>query len=211
MRMHLVQRVYVRRLAAIEVTATTEQKSEQDENDDPSGSRHFNTSTLHTSNRHARRYSWLVSKAFTKEDDDAPPPPLHRRGIPVPEPNYVTRAGASAARAELEHLMQSGGDSDRIRELGDHLATAQIVDPSGDAEDPQGDVSVGFGAEVTVEDDDGKRTSYRIVGAIEADPRRGLLSWQTPLANALWGARVGDSVELPRGPAEVVAIRYPAT
>jgi transcription elongation GreA/GreB family factor len=207
MRMHLVQRVdgvYARRLAAIEVATATEQQSEQDENDDPSGSRHFNTSTLQTSKRHARRYSTLVSKAFTKEDDDLPPPPLHRRGIPVPEPNYVTRAGASAARAELEHLMQSGGDADRIRELGDHLATAQIVDPEG------GD-GVGFGAEVTVETVDGKRSCYRIVGAIEADPRRGLLSWQTPLASALWGARVGDSVELPRGPAEVVAIRYPAT
>jgi transcription elongation factor GreB len=204
MRMHLVQRVYVRRLAAIEVTATTEQKSEQDENDDPSGSRHINTSTLRRSNRHARRYSCLVSKAFTKEDDSAPPPPLHKRGIPVPEPNYVTRGGASAARAELEHLMQTGGDPDRVRELGEHLATAQILEVDGDD-------TVGFGAEVTVEDEGGRRTCYRIVGAIEADPRRGLVSWQTPLANALWGARVGDSVELPRGEVEIVAIRYPAT
>ena len=45
-----------------------------------------------------------------------------------------------------------------------------------------------------------------------ADPKRGWLSWQTPLANVLWGKRVGDSVELPRGiEVEIVAIDYPAT
>jgi transcription elongation factor GreB len=71
---------------------------------------------------------------------------------------------------------------------------------------------VGLGAEVTVEDETGQRTTYRVVGAIEADPRRGRLSWQTPLANVLWGNRVGDSVELPRGAVvEIVAIDYPAT
>ena len=68
---------------------------------------------------------------------------------------------------------------------------------------------VGLGAAVTFEDDAGKQTTYKLVGAIEADTRRGWLSWQTPIANALWGARVGDSVELPRGAeVEIVAIRY---
>jgi transcription elongation GreA/GreB family factor len=145
-----------------------------------------------------------VSKAFTKEDDGPPPPPLQKRGIPVPDPNYVTPAGARSARAELEQLTRSGGDPDRIRELSEHLATAQIVE----ADDP---TTVGLGAAVTVVDDSGTRTTYRIVGAIEADPKRGYLSWQTPIANVLWGNRVGDSVELPRGEVEIVAIEYPAT
>lgn len=143
-----------------------------------------------------------MSKAFTKEDDGAPTPPARRRGVPVPEPNFVTAAGLAAARAELEQLARGAGDPDRIRELADHLATAQVVEPAAR------DV-VGLGAEVTVEDPSGKRTTYRLVGAIEADPKRGWLSWQTPIANALWGARVGDAVELPRGgEVEVVAIAY---
>ena len=121
--------------------------------------------------------------------------------MPVPEPNVVTPAGARAARAELEQLTRSGGDPDRIRELTEHLATAQEVEPEDHA-------VVGLGALVTVEDEHGKRTSYRLVGAIEADARRGWLSWQTPIANALWGARVGDSVELPRGEVEIVDISY---
>jgi len=146
-----------------------------------------------------------VSKAFTKDDDGVQPPPLQKRGIPVPDPNFLTPAGARSARAELEQLTRTGGDSDRIRELGDHLATAQILEP----EDRN---VVGLGARVTVEDEDDQRTTYKLVGAIEADPKRGLVSWQTPLANALLGARVGDSVRLPRGvEVEVVELDYPAT
>lgn len=146
-----------------------------------------------------------MSKAFTKDDDGVPPPPVQKRGIPVPDPNYVTPAGAREARAELERLTASGGDPDRIRELTEHLSTALTLEPDDRS-------VVGLGASVTVEDEAGKRTTYRIVGAIESDPKRGLLSWQTPIANALWGNRVGDSVELPRGDdVEIVAIEYPVT
>lgn len=143
-----------------------------------------------------------MSKAFTKEDDDAPVTPARRRGVPVPAPNFMTAAGVQAARAELEQLGRAGGDPDRIRELSEHLATAQVVAP--EARDV-----VGLGAAVTVEDESGQRTTYRLVGAIEADPKRGWLSWQTPIASALWGARVGDSIELPRrGDVQIVAIAY---
>jgi transcription elongation GreA/GreB family factor len=121
--------------------------------------------------------------------------------VPVPEPNFVTPDGERAARAELDDLLRANGDPDRIRELSEHLATAQVVEP-GDRD------VVGLGAMVTVEDEDEKRVTYRIVGAIEADTKRGWVSWQTPVATALWNARVGDSVDLPRGAVEVVAIAY---
>lgn len=143
-----------------------------------------------------------MSRAFTKEIDDAPAERVQRLGVPVPDLNFVTPAGLAAAKAELEQLVRAGGDPDRIRELTEHLATAQPLEPT------DRDV-VGIGATVTVEDDDGKRTTYRIVGAIEADPKQGALGWQAPLAQALWGARVGDSCTLPRGgEVEVVEITY---
>lgn len=143
-----------------------------------------------------------VSKAFTKDDEGTPPPPMRKRGVPVPDPNFVTPAGARAARAELEQLAKNGGDPDRIRELTDHLATAQEVPPDDRN-------LVGLGASVTIEDEAGKRTTYKLVGAIEADTKRGFISWQSPIANALWGARVGDSIGLPRGDdVEIVAISY---
>ena len=140
-----------------------------------------------------------MSKAFTKESDDGPDPVPPRRGVPVPEPNYMTPAGARAARSELATCR----DDARIRELTDHLATAQILEPPAD----RGTVSLG--ARVTLEDESGKRTTYRIVGALEADARRGLVFWQSPVAEALYGTRVGDTVTLPRGDeAEVIAVDY---
>ena len=73
---------------------------------------------------------------------------------------------------------------------------------------PEDTSRVGFGATVTVEDEAGKRATYRLVGAIEAAPREGAIYWQSPIALALHDARVGDSVTLPRGDAEIVAIAY---
>ena len=139
-----------------------------------------------------------MSKAFTREDDDAPPPAVTRRGVAVPTPNPITAAGLRALRAEL-----AGASGDRARELADHLATAEVLEPADRA-------AAGFGARVTVVDDTGRRHTYRIVGAIEAAPREGAISWQSPIALALQAARVGDSVALPRGEVEVVAIDYPA-
>ena len=141
-----------------------------------------------------------MSKAFTKEDDDAPPPQVHNRGVALPKdvPNYVTTDGIRALRAELEHCR----DEDRIHEITDHLATAIPMDA------PEDRTRVGFGARVTVEDESGKRTTYRIVGAIEASPKEGAIYFQTPIAEALHDAQVGDSITLPRGDVEVIAIEY---
>jgi transcription elongation GreA/GreB family factor len=141
-----------------------------------------------------------VSKAFTKEDDDAPAPPTRRRGVPVPTeiPNYLTPSGARALRAELESVP----DEDRAREISDHLATAVVMEPPADR------TRVGFGATVTVEDESGKRTTYRLVGALEASPREGSIYFQSPIGEALYDAEVGDSITLPRGEVDVIAIDY---
>jgi len=143
-----------------------------------------------------------VSKAFTKEDDDVPAPPVRRRGVPVPQdvPNYVTAEGERVLRAELAGL--ASGDHERAHEISEHLATATVIGP------PDDKTRVAFGATVTVEDEHGKRTKYRLVGAIEAAPREGAIYWQSPIALALHDAQVGDSVSLPKGEGEVVAIEY---
>lgn len=140
-----------------------------------------------------------MSKAFTKEDDDAPVPPPRRRGVPLPQdvPNYITAAGEGALRAEL-----ATAEGDRAHELAEHLGTAIVMEPPVDRS------RVGFGARVTVEDEAGKRATYRIVGAIEADPKAGAIYFQTPIAEALHDAQVGDSVTLPRGDVEIVALEY---
>ena len=145
------------------------------------------------------RHTSVVSKAFTKEDEGPPPAPVKRRGVPVPVdvPNYITADGARALRAEL-----ATADADRAQEISDHLATAVVMEPPADR------ARVGFGAKVTVEGEDGTRTCYRIVGAIEAAPREGAIYWQSPIALALHDATVGDSIALPRAEVEVVEIEY---
>jgi transcription elongation factor GreA len=80
----------------------------------------------------------------------------------------------------------------RITELEDIVSRAQVIDSRGLSGD-----TVRFGAKVTLSDDDNDDKSvYQIVGAHEADIKSGRLSVQSPLARALIGKRVGDSVEV---------------
>jgi transcription elongation GreA/GreB family factor len=144
--------------------------------------------------------SHQVSKAFTKEDDDAPVAPAKKRGLPVPTdvPNYITAAGERALRAELADSQ----DPDRAHEISEHLATAIVMEPPADRS------RVGFGATVTVEDGNAKHVKYRIVGAIEASPRDGAIYFKTPIAEELHDMQVGDTIDLPRGQVEIIAIDY---
>ena len=85
----------------------------------------------------------------------------------------------------------------RVMELEDKLSRAEVIDVSklsGDA--------VTFGATITLADEDtDEEVRYQIVGAEEADIAQGRLSITAPLARALIGKKVGDSVEVttPRG------------
>ena len=63
-----------------------------------------------------------------------------------------------------------------------------------------------FGATVTIERDDGRRQTFRIVGEDEADPARGTLSHVSPLARALFGKAVGRYRRGRDGEAEILGI-----
>lgn len=80
----------------------------------------------------------------------------------------------------------------RVAELEDKISRAQIIDVSkldGDA--------VKFGATVTLADEDtDEKTTYQIVGETESDISAGMLSVSSPLARAIIGKSVGDSVEV---------------
>jgi transcription elongation factor GreB len=99
----------------------------------------------------------------------------------------------------------------RLRFLSGRLEKVQVLHPPAQA--AAGDV-VGFGAWVTIEDEDGARFCYRLVGPDEPDPDHGFISVDSPVGRALLGKRVDDEVEVrrPRGDAwfTIVAIRYGA-
>jgi transcription elongation GreA/GreB family factor len=65
---------------------------------------------------------------------------------------------------------------------------------------------VHFGSTVTIVRDDGRRQTFRIVGEDEAEPARGTLSHVSPVARALFGKEVGDTIRAGQSDAEIVEI-----
>ena len=168
-----------------------------------------------------------MSRAFTKEStDDLVAGELPERPVPA-HVNYVTPHGLEQLQArakalqELHEKLAAQLEEDtaakqKMREVERdqryfkaQLERATVVDPSGQ---PRGEAR--FGAAVKILDEDGKEHRFTIVGDDEADVTGGKISWASPLAKAMIGAKVGDTVKWrrPAGDAEVeiVEITYPA-
>ncbi len=140
---------------------------------------------------------------------------------------YLTPEGAKEREAELEELkgpkrleiarrlrsaIQMGDLSEnadyhkakedqgflegRIQELEYELRNAIIIDTNAA---PTGTVQVG--SRVTVQEGDYPEETYWLVGAVEADPRNGKISNESPIGKVLLGGHVGDEVttETPGG------------
>ncbi len=150
-----------------------------------------------------------MSSAFVKEDDDAPEEFPER---PISSaPNLVTPEGLAAIEAEIEQLeaalAEAGDDRSERARIGRDLrywtarrGSAQVMPP------PDGADRVQFGSTVTIDRDDGRRQTFRIVGEDEADPERGTLSHVSPLARELMGKSVGAVARVAGGEAEIVKI-----
>ncbi len=164
-----------------------------------------------------------MSRGFVKEDD------LEHAGTDVPErqisahPNYVTVNGYAqlekqATELEKQRQLLSDKKDDAaaiaqlavinrdLRYVAARLENALVTRPDLNAN------QVLFGATVTVEDEDGVNHTYEIVGEDEADIKANKVSWVSPLAKALIGHKIGESVTWAR-PAgnmvlEVTAIQY---
>jgi transcription elongation factor GreA len=76
----------------------------------------------------------------------------------------------------------------RIRELERVLASAKVI------EEPTRADFVKLGTHIKVIDGGGEEETYYLVGSREADPRRRLISNESPIGRALLGKRVGDEV-----------------
>lgn len=145
---------------------------------------------------------------------------------------YITKAGFDALREEFRRLLHverprvtrevtvaaAHGDRSenyeyklgkkklreidgRLHRLQKQLESYEVVDP---ATRPRTDRAF-FGATVTVEDEDGKKTKYKIVGGDELDEALGpgRISYEAPLGKALLGKREGDLVRVQRPAGEV--------
>ncbi len=85
----------------------------------------------------------------------------------------------------------------RVAELEDKMARAEVIDISSLSGN-----TVTFGATVTLVDEDtDEKLTYQLVGELEADVKEGRLAVTAPLARAIVGKEVGDTVEVntPKG------------
>lgn len=80
----------------------------------------------------------------------------------------------------------------RVIELEDMIGRADVIDVSKLSGE-----TVKFGATVTLVDEDtDEERKYQIVGDMEADAKKGRISISSPIARALIGKSVGDTVEV---------------
>lgn len=168
-----------------------------------------------------------MSKAFTRENDDAPDDelPAHLK-LPPSTKNYITPAGWQRLKNELYHLVNrerpevvqvvnwaaSNGDRSengdylygkrRLREIDRRIRFLTRRLELAEVVDPatrEATDQVFFGATVVVLRGDGSEQTLSIVGVDEIDLARGHISWIAPIARTLIKAREGDVV-LFRGP-----------
>lgn len=155
-----------------------------------------------------------MSKAFTREEDgisDSEPIAAPRRRSERKRP--ITAEGRARLEHELDSLQteraQSGREpvalenSVRLKELERRILTLSAVLEDTQVREVGSDRAshAAFGAWITLEDEEGGRVTYQIVGPDEAAVSQGRLSVESPLAQALIGHSVDEwvTVERPRG------------
>lgn len=173
-----------------------------------------------------RKVQANVSRAFLRESTLEEPEvrPTGRSPLPQGSRNLITAAGLRELTHRLNALARQraerAGDrseegrrelmliDEELRPIERSVRTAEVVPPPP----PGAQRRVRFGATVTVRDQEGEESRYRIVGADEADPSIGDVSYLSPIAQALLNAQLHQRVpfRFPSGQAllEIVAIRY---
>ena len=153
-----------------------------------------------------------MSRAFVKDSDGSEADELPDRIISAHR-NLVTAEGAAQIEAQCrtlrDQLSAARAADDRatvahcardLRYWTQRRSSAELV-PA-----PVNEEVARFGSHVVLLRDDGTSLRLRIVGQDEADPAQGLISYVSPLANAVLGVRVGDTVEVAGRPARVVQL-----
>ena len=167
-----------------------------------------------------------MSKAFTREDDNAPEDDLdieEENPIPPGSKNYLTPLGWRRMRDELTWLVKTerpnvtsvvswaaklGDRSEnadyqygkkRLREIDRRIRYLTKRLEAAEVVDPatrEETDQVFFGATVTYAKSSGGEETIRIVGIDETDLPRNYVSWISPIARALIKSREGDTVNL---------------
>ena len=154
-----------------------------------------------------------MSRAFTREEDsEAALADIGERPVSTHR-NLVTRHGFEMIEAELadlrEKLARAEADGNRetialisrdLRYWNSRRETAELVEPDADSD------VVRFGMTVTIVNDDDQEHVWKIVGEDETDVGAGKISHVSPMAQALFGKKVGDVATVNDKDWEITAI-----
>jgi transcription elongation GreA/GreB family factor len=135
-----------------------------------------------------------MSRAFVKETAESAPPPER---MVDDGPNLVTPEGVAQIDAHIARIEASLKTESNVllREtLARDLRYWEIRKSTAELAPPPADDSVSFGSTVTIQRK-GRTQTFRIVGVDEADASKGMISFRSPLAQAILGARPGDIIE----------------
>lgn len=153
-----------------------------------------------------------MSIAFMKEPDgevfdDLPDRPVSpHRNLVTAEGLAMIDAEITRLHAEMTHAQEEGDRSATARANRDlrywqaRRASAELVPPMPDRS------KVHFGSAVTIRYEDGRETTFRIVGEDEADPAKGSISYVSPMGRGLTSKEVGDLVTAGGGEVEILRI-----
>lgn len=134
----------------------------------------------------------------------------------VKRPEVIAAIAEARAHGDLKENAeyhaareQQGFIEGRIKELEGTLSNAQVIDVAK----LNAGSKVVFGATVELADNEtDEGVTYQIVGELEADIKRGLISISAPIARALIGKNEGDTVDIQapsgRRSYDIVAVRY---
>ena len=141
-----------------------------------------------------QRYARPMSRAFVRENDGARGPPgragasrqlarqFRDRARPATDREPDRRARSRARSAEAQRRQgRARARRSRAALLAATQGHSKLVEPETEP------VKARFGVRVTLHYEDGTQRSYTLVGEDEADPAQGLISWISPIAQALIG------------------------
>jgi transcription elongation factor GreB len=164
-----------------------------------------------------------------KSDDRQPPQPLERNNLITPvgfkklkdERDFLLKTERPKIVDEVRQAVLQGDRSEnaeyqygkkrlreidrRVRFLNKRIEIARVIDPKEQNPD-----CIRFGATVVIEDENGQRRTYKIVGEDESDLMAKRISWKSPVGAGLLKAKKGDELEIetPRGPMLFTVIDY---
>ena len=154
-----------------------------------------------------------MSRAFTREEDSenaiagiGERPVSQHRNLVTPKGLAMIDAELAGLRAALANA-ETASDRERIALVSRDLRywNARRENAELSVPEPNSGV-VRFGMTVSLEGEDGAAVSWHIVGEDDADPAKGSISHVSPVARALFGKAVGDTIAVNGREWEVVGL-----